>query len=73
MANPPGNIDVLLTEGPNLGSDKPAKTEDELELDFLEFVRADQGTHLRLLVGSEYQPHDYDLSGSQMYWQDAYH
>ena len=35
MANPPADIDVLLTEGTNLGSDKPVKTENELEHDFV--------------------------------------
>jgi ribonuclease J len=34
MAKPPPDIDVLLTEGTNLGSEKPVKTEDEIEHDF---------------------------------------
>jgi ribonuclease J len=36
MADPPADIDVLLTEGTNLGSDKPVKSESELESDFVE-------------------------------------
>lgn len=35
IASPPGNIDVLLMEGTNLGSDKPVITETELEASFL--------------------------------------
>jgi ribonuclease J len=35
MAKPPADIDVLITEGTNLGADKPARTEAELELDFV--------------------------------------
>lgn len=34
MANPPADIDVLLMEGTNLGSDKPVRSERELEQDF---------------------------------------
>lgn len=34
MAEPPADIDVLLSEGTNLGSDKPVKTEKQLESDF---------------------------------------
>lgn len=43
MASPPAGIDVLLTEGTNLGSDKPVKTEDELENDFVELFERTKG------------------------------
>jgi ribonuclease J len=43
MAKPPIDIDVLLTEGTNLGSDKPVKTEDELERDFAELFERTKG------------------------------
>jgi ribonuclease J len=39
MANPPPDIDVLVTEGTNLGQDKPITTEDELELEFVELFK----------------------------------
>jgi ribonuclease J len=43
MAAPPSNIDVLLTEGTNLGSDKPTKSEDEIEGDFVELFARTKG------------------------------
>lgn len=43
MAKPPADIDVLVTEGTNLGSDKPVKTEDELERDFVELLKRTKG------------------------------
>ena len=43
MAHPPADIDVLLTEGTNLGSDKPVKTESELEDDFVGFFERTRG------------------------------
>ena len=43
MAKPPADIDVLLTEGTNLGSDKPVKTEEELEHDFAELFERTKG------------------------------
>ncbi len=43
MADPPADIDVLLTEGTNLGSDKPVKTEAELENDFVELFSRTKG------------------------------
>jgi ribonuclease J len=43
MASPPLNIDVLLTEGTNLGSDKPVKTEHELEEDFVHLFARTKG------------------------------
>ena len=43
MAHPPANIDVLLTEGTNLGSDKPVKTEDEIEHEFVELFERTKG------------------------------
>lgn len=35
MAQPPAALDVLLMEGTNLGSDKPTKSEADLEADFV--------------------------------------
>jgi ribonuclease J len=43
MAHPPADIDVLLTEGTNLGSDKPVKSETELESDFVELFERTRG------------------------------
>jgi len=43
MANPPPHIDVLVTEGTNLGQDKPVTTEDELELEFVELFKRTKG------------------------------
>jgi ribonuclease J len=43
MAHPPVDIDVLMTEGTNLGSDKPVKSEDELEGDFVELFERTRG------------------------------
>ena len=43
MAKPPADIDVLLTEGTNLGSDKPVKTENELEHEFVELFERTKG------------------------------
>lgn len=43
MANPPADIDVLLCEGTNLGTDKPVRTEKELESDFAELFRRTKG------------------------------
>ena len=42
-AAPPKNIDVLLMEGTNLGSDKPCATEEELERDFVSLFRSTPG------------------------------
>jgi ribonuclease J len=39
MASPPPHIDVLVTKGTNLGSDKPVTTEVELERDFVELFK----------------------------------
>lgn len=36
MAQPPPDIDVLITEGTNLGTDKPVRSEDDLEADFVD-------------------------------------
>lgn len=36
MARPPQDIDVLITEGTNLGTDKPVRSEDDLETDFVD-------------------------------------
>jgi ribonuclease J len=43
MANPPPNIDVLLTEGTNLGSDKPVASERELEWKFVDLFKRTNG------------------------------
>jgi len=43
MANPPPDIDVLLTEGTNLGSDKPVKSEKEIEQDFIDLFKRTKG------------------------------
>ena len=43
MAAPPADVDVLLTEGTNLGSDKPTRTEDEIEADFVELFAKTKG------------------------------
>ncbi len=43
MASPPDDIDVLLMEGTNLGSDKPCVTEQELEARFETLFRQTAG------------------------------
>ena len=43
IASPPPEIDVLLMEGTNLGSDKPTKSETDLESDFTELFRETPG------------------------------
>jgi ribonuclease J len=43
MAHPPTDIDILLTEGTNLGSDKPVKSERALEDDFIELFERTRG------------------------------
>jgi ribonuclease J len=43
MASPPSDIDVLLMEGTNLGSDKPCMTENELEQDCVALFRQTAG------------------------------
>ncbi|MHB1379889.1 MAG: MBL fold metallo-hydrolase [Desulfurivibrionaceae bacterium] len=43
MKDPPPNIDLLLMEGTNLGTDKPSKSETELEEDFVELFRKTSG------------------------------
>lgn len=43
MSSPPKDVDVLLLEGTNLGSDKPTKSEVDLEEDFVELFRATPG------------------------------
>ena len=43
MARPPADIDVLLTEGTNLGSDKPVMSENALESDFVELLERTKG------------------------------
>lgn len=43
MASPPRDIDALLLEGTNLGSDKPTQTEADLEAEFLNLFRSTSG------------------------------
>ncbi len=43
MAAPPPDVDVLLMEGTNLGSDKPTKSEGDLEADFVALFRETRG------------------------------
>lgn len=43
MATPPRDIDVLLMEGTNLGSDKPCVSEEDLESDFEALFRQTKG------------------------------
>ena len=43
MAHPPADIDVLLTEGTNLGTDKPVKSESEVEEDFVKLMERTKG------------------------------
>jgi ribonuclease J len=43
MAAPPKNVDVLLMEGTNLGSDKPCTTESNLEDAFVDLFRSTAG------------------------------
>mgnify|MGYP003667001856 CR=1 FL=1 len=43
MASPPPDIDVLLMEGTNLGSDKPCVTEGNLEQDYVKLFKETKG------------------------------
>ncbi|MDZ4069004.1 MAG: MBL fold metallo-hydrolase [Tabrizicola sp.] len=43
MAAPPSDVDVLLMEGTNLGSDKPTKRESDLEDDFVDLMKSTPG------------------------------
>jgi ribonuclease J len=43
MVSPPRDIDALLLEGTNLGSDKPTKSEGDLEQDFLQLFQETKG------------------------------
>lgn len=43
IAAPPADVDVLLLEGTNLGSNKPTKSETELEADFLQLFHDTKG------------------------------
>lgn len=43
MQSPPDNIDVLLMEGTNIGSDKPCMPEAQLEQDFIELFHQTAG------------------------------
>ena len=43
MASPPLDIDVLITEGTNLGTDKPVRSESDLETDFIDLLAQTPG------------------------------
>ena len=43
MVNPPPDIDVLIMEGTNLGTDKPWMTEDDVETDFVKLFEQTTG------------------------------
>ena len=43
MARPPRDIDVLVTEGTNLGTDKPVRSETDLETDFTDLLAQTPG------------------------------
>ena len=43
LASPPRNIDVLVTEGTNLGTDKPVRSESALETDFIDLLAQTPG------------------------------
>jgi len=43
MASPPADVDVLISESTNLGSDKPVTTDAELETDFVELFDRTKG------------------------------
>ncbi|HLY54437.1 MAG TPA: MBL fold metallo-hydrolase [Stellaceae bacterium] len=43
MRQPPGDLDLLIMEGTNLGSDKPHVTEEELESRFVSLFRRTEG------------------------------
>jgi ribonuclease J len=43
MEAPPQGVDVLITEGTNLGSNKPSRTEELLEADFVELFNRTSG------------------------------
>jgi hypothetical protein len=47
MASPPVDLDVLLMEGANLGSDKRCITETELEGEFVDLFRSTTGSSWR--------------------------
>ena len=57
MAHPPADIDVLLTEGTNLGSDKPVMSENELETDFVELFERTKGRVFIAWSGQNIEPH----------------
>jgi ribonuclease J len=59
IAHPPEEIDVLLMEGTNLGSDKPTNTEEDLEG---EFVRLFEETSGRVFVAWSAQNVDRTVS-----------
>ena len=43
MARPPADIDVLIIEGTNLGSEKPVVTEEQIEEDFVDLFNRTKG------------------------------
>jgi hypothetical protein len=78
IAKPPADIDVLIIEGTNLGTDKPARTEQEPEEDFIERM-ARFGIAAGNLVGGRHVimlrraliP-DYEMAGVAPNADDAY-
>lgn len=51
MADPPAEIDLLILEGTNLGTDKPAMTEDTLETRFVDLMARMRGRILTAWSG----------------------
>lgn len=71
MANPPGDIDVLFLEGTNLGSDKPVKSERDLEQDFLALFNRTKGRVFVTWSGQNMMQ-DYERAGVVPNSDDAY-
>ena len=71
MGKPPGDIDVLVMEGTNLGSDKPVKTEKGARVRLHRVVQSYEGPCLHFLVWPEHRPYSYHLPGREEYWADA--
>lgn len=68
MSFPPANVDVLLLEGTNLGSDKPTKSEHEIENDFSSAVSRDGRPRFCGVVCPKCRSHGLTLSGRQACW-----
>jgi ribonuclease J len=71
MAKPPANIDVLLSEGTNLGSDKPVKTEQDLESDFVELFNRTKGRVFISWSGQNIDRDGHDIPGGKAHWSDT--